>query len=105
MEPTTDYSGYKEEMMSKKLLTIGAVVAIIAVAVLALGWFFGPMAGFGPMGYGMHAGFAGGWMNLGWGGALLVGLLRLAFWLIPVVLIAALVAWLIGPRESRSDNQ
>ncbi len=86
--------------MSKKLLTIGAIVAVIAIAVIALSWFFGPMVGFGPMGHGMGA----GWMNLGWGGALLFGLLRLAFWLIPVVLIAALVAWLIGPRESKSDN-
>ncbi len=97
--------------MTKKLLTIGAVVAAVAlITVLAFGWFFGPTAGFGPIGYGMGPGmmgpgFAGGWGSFSWGWRLLFGLIRLAFWLIPIALIAALVAWLIKPNAPQSNNQ
>ena len=99
--------------MSKKMLF---VTVVIALGVVVAGWSLGQMTGMGTMhwglGYGMHSGmvydhpmFLNGLPlspGFSWVGMLLFALVRLALWLAPIVLIAALVAWLIRPRAPQA---
>lgn len=101
--------------MSKRLIVVGGVFAVIVVAVLVLGLVLGPRLGFWPMGYaagrGMHRGVPGyamhralgrGGLPFLWGGGLMLGVVRLGGWLLQIALTAGLVAWLL--RRSAPDR-
>jgi hypothetical protein len=96
--------------MSKKLFPL--IVIGVGVA-FALGWLFGPMAGFRMMQSGVGSWLhphlaplmpAMSWeampfgLNLTGTGMLLFGILGIVAWLGQIVLTSALLFWLIRPR-------
>lgn len=89
--------------MNKRIYWIIGILAVVVVVGLATLWLSGPMA-FGPAMYGMGPGMmSGGWVGMTTFGLVFV-LTRVAFWLVPVILIVALATWLLRPRVQEQEN-